>query len=190
MNHAVSISLKVSTFACLITDPVHTCAVTIMNNLPPIAEIATTARDVQFHLESESVRGRLAYLFEKFCAMKLFSEIKVGWTTEVWPPTDLRVVLTLTPIGSQFLSDFATAGEETQVVTQVLRPDREEQEILNLLQSVGHRLTTTQILQEFNRRNNPKADSTTKAKLSSLVKKGLLTTRRSPKPSGYALPEW
>ena len=189
MRHTDVIKASLPNFSALISDPLHPCAVEVMNALPQLADIAATMRDIRGYL-SEAGRERIEYLWKKLFAMQLFSDVTVSCTSELGTPARLGIVLTLTPIGSQFLSDFATAGEEAQVVAQVLKPDQEEQEILDLIRSVGHRITTTSLLGEFSRRGNPKADSTTKAKLSSLVKKGLLTTRRSPKPSGYGLPEW
>lgn len=73
-------------------------------------------------------------------------------------------------------------------VSPVLDP--EEEAIVGLIVSVGHRLTTTQILSEFNRRGIIKAESTIKGKLAQLTKREVLVNRSDTSPKGYGLPEW
>jgi hypothetical protein len=69
--------------------------------------------------------------------------------------------------------------------------DDEEREVIELIRSVGHRLTTTQLLSEFGQRGQIKAESTVKLKLSRMVAAGLLTNRQDVRPhKGYGLPEW
>jgi len=64
--------------------------------------------------------------------------------------------------------------------------DSEEAAIVALLREVGHRLTTSQILSEFSKRNEPKAESTTKLKLSQLVRRRVLNNRSDSQPRGYS----
>ncbi len=190
-KHAALMRETVSSFASLISDPLDPYAVKIMKAAPPLAEIAAVARDIRAYLDSEPVRGRICYLYEKFIEMQVVTEINVRWSLRHSDEGEaLTLIFKLTPIGSQFLHDLAAAGDEGQTIALVLKPDHEEQEILDLIRSVGHRLTTDKILSEFNKRGNPKALSTTKAKLSSLVKKGLLRNTHLHKPRGYGLPEW
>ena len=69
--------------------------------------------------------------------------------------------------------------------------DDEEQAIIDLIRSVGHRLTTSQLLSEFEHRGQIKAESTIKLKLGRMVRAGLLTNRQDVRPpKGYGLPEW
>ena len=68
--------------------------------------------------------------------------------------------------------------------------DGEEQEIVELLIRVGHRPTTTQILDEFYRAGKVKGESTIKGKLAQLTKRRVLVNRTDTKPPGYGLPEW
>lgn len=69
--------------------------------------------------------------------------------------------------------------------------DDEEREIIELLRTVGHRLTTSKLLSEFDNRGSVKAESTIKLKLSRMVTAGLLSNRQDIKPhKGYGLPEW
>jgi hypothetical protein len=69
--------------------------------------------------------------------------------------------------------------------------DDDEREIIELLHSVGHRLTTTKLLAEFEAKGNIKAESTIKLKLARMVDVGLLTNRHDVRPfKGYGLPEW
>ena len=104
-------------------------------------------------------------------------------------PEELYITFALTPIGEPFISDLEVADFESRTLAQIMETDKDEQDILDLLRSVGHRLTTMQIFDEFNRRNNPKGGSTIKAKLSSLVKRRILTNSHFQKPGGYGLPE-
>lgn len=69
--------------------------------------------------------------------------------------------------------------------------DRDEEEIVELIEQVGHRLTTSEILSEFACRDQIKAESTIKAKLGRMVKSGHLNNRQDTQPyKGYGLPEW
>lgn len=68
--------------------------------------------------------------------------------------------------------------------------DGEEAAIVALLREVGYRLTTSQILSEFSKRNDVKAESTTKLKLSQLVRRKVLSNRSDSQPRGYGFPEW
>ena len=68
--------------------------------------------------------------------------------------------------------------------------DADEQDIVGLIVEARHRMTTTQILDEFARGNVPKGDSTIKGKLAQLTKRGVLVNRSDTNPKGYGLPEW
>jgi hypothetical protein len=68
--------------------------------------------------------------------------------------------------------------------------DADEQAIVELIIEVGRRLTTAELLDEFSRRGELKAESTTKGKLSNLTKRGILNNRHDTSTKGYGLPEW
>ena len=60
------------------------------------------------------------------------------------------------------MKSLKAAARELAVTPEL---DNEEREIVELLLAVGHRMTTTQILTEFNNRDVVKAESTIKGKL-------------------------
>ena len=107
-------------------------------------------------------------------------------------PVRQEIGFDLTPIDEHFLLDLVSAAEESSAIQlpRIMELDEEERLIVELLRSVGRRLTTGQILSEFSQRDQIKAESTTKLKLSSLVKKGVLTNRQDVRPAGYGLSEW
>jgi repressor of nif and glnA expression len=78
-------------------------------------------------------------------------------------------------------------AQELAIVPEL---EPEEEEIVSLVISVGRRLTTTQILDEFNKRGVVKAESTIKGKLAQLTKRKVLVNRSDTSPKGYGLPEW
>lgn len=65
-----------------------------------------------------------------------------------------------------------------------------EQEILDLIGSVGERMTTGVILRELEARRGPTSEGTTKMALSHLRRMGFLTNRQDVSPKGYGLAEW
>lgn len=65
-----------------------------------------------------------------------------------------------------------------------------KQDIFTILKDVGHRLTTTEILNELGRRGKDWSDSWVKAKLSEMTEDGLIDNSQKAKPKGYGMPEW
>lgn len=63
-------------------------------------------------------------------------------------------------------------------------------EIIRTLTEVGHRLTTTGLMQEMGRRNFLCSEGKLKAALSILVECGQLTNEQRGSQRGYGLPEW
>ena len=178
-------------FASLIADPPDPFATEVMEHLPTLSEIAATLRDVKQSLISEAGRERYRYLFDKLLEQDVFTDLSVGVRKKNRNgPEELYVTFVLKPIDEPFISDLEVSDFESRTLAEIMETDKDEQDIMDLLRSVGHRLTTMQLLDEFNRRNNPKAGSTLKAKLSSLVKRRILTTSHLHKPGGYGLPEW
>lgn len=178
-------------FASLIADPPDLITSEIMEHLPTLSEIAATLRDVKESLISEAGREHYRYLFDKLMERDVFTDFSVGVRKKNKnAPEELYVTFVLTPIGEPFIADLEVADFESRTLAQIMETDKDEQDILDLLREVGHRLTTMQILAEFNFRKNPKGGSTIKAKLSGLVKRGLLRNSHLHKPGGYGLPEW
>jgi len=64
------------------------------------------------------------------------------------------------------------------------------QDIISVLRSAGHRLTTSQILNALDKRYMTWGESTVKAKLAEMVRDGTLTNDPNARPQGYGLPEW
>jgi hypothetical protein len=65
-----------------------------------------------------------------------------------------------------------------------------EQEIVDLLREKGRRLTTTQILEELEKRGKIPSVGTTKNALATLVRNNTLNSRQDTRGRGYGLPEW
>jgi len=65
-----------------------------------------------------------------------------------------------------------------------------EQQIVDVICKVGHRLTTNGVLAQLEADGQPAAESTTKASLASLTRSKVLTNRRDTSPRGYGLPHW
>jgi hypothetical protein len=65
-----------------------------------------------------------------------------------------------------------------------------EQEIVNIIQKAGHRLTGKQVLGELDREKGSASPGTTKNYLAALVRREKLTNRQDVEPRGYGLPEW
>jgi len=64
-----------------------------------------------------------------------------------------------------------------------------DRQIIETLKTVGHRLTTTKLNAEMNKREWT-SDSTLKKRLAELVKDGRLNNDPRARPRGYGLPEW
>ncbi len=65
-----------------------------------------------------------------------------------------------------------------------------QRQLVDVVQEVGHRLTTTGILEALGGKGLIVSEGTTKSNLAFLVKMGHLTNRRDVRPAGYGLPEW
>ena len=65
-----------------------------------------------------------------------------------------------------------------------------KQDVRMLLQEVGHRLVTRQILDAFRQRDVHWGESTVKRILAEMVARGELSSRQDLRPRGYGLPEW
>jgi hypothetical protein len=65
-----------------------------------------------------------------------------------------------------------------------------DRQIIETLRAVGHRLTTTELIDEMAQRGLNPSDSTVKKRLAAMVKNGQLTNDPKAKPRGYGLPEW
>jgi hypothetical protein len=77
-------------------------------------------------------------------------------------------------------------------VTQKSVPteNRCEEDIVAVLRAAGHRLTTMQILEALDRQGMPHGESTVKAHLAGMVRRGVLDKDPDANPHGYGLPEW
>jgi hypothetical protein len=67
---------------------------------------------------------------------------------------------------------------------------KSDQEILETLRGVGHRLTTNRLIDAMSERGLNPAESTVKKRLAEMVRDGLLTNDPTVNPRGYGLPEW
>jgi hypothetical protein len=96
----------------------------------------------------------------------------------------------------EFLPAFQPARDPSEEegghsATNPRRFSPAEQAIMDALREAGHRMTTGQILQALENRNNGIAsEGTTKIYLAALVRRGALINRRDTDPPGYGLPEW
>src|SRR5579884_1043599 len=63
-------------------------------------------------------------------------------------------------------------------------------DILEVLQAVGHRLTTTRLLAEMAQRSKDWSERTVAGCLARMVEDGTLTNDSHARPRGYGLPEW
>jgi hypothetical protein len=95
----------------------------------------------------------------------------------------LQSVLNSSPISPAREQQILTVGEELGT----WQLDRQVQETL---QSVGHRLTTSKLLYEMERRRIPVDESSLKKRLAAMVKANRLTNDPKARPRGYGLPDW
>ena len=65
-----------------------------------------------------------------------------------------------------------------------------QEDIIRIIQSAGHRLTTTQVLNAFGSQGKIVSTGTTKVYFAELVRNNHLTNRRDTDPPGYGLSEW
>lgn len=65
-----------------------------------------------------------------------------------------------------------------------------ERRITDVLTACGRRLTTVELLAELEKKHGATSEGTTKQTLAIMVRNGLLTNRRNPRPRGYGLFDW
>lgn len=63
------------------------------------------------------------------------------------------------------------------------------EDILTVVREAGHRMTTSQIMDELERRNMLWGERTVKGALAVLVQEGKLTNDQNARPRGYGIPE-
>jgi hypothetical protein len=171
----MSESGRVLYFSSLMEDQLHPLTEEAIAAIPPLAQVAALLKDVKDGIEScDYPPQRLSYLFEKLCKEQWAERAGVGIDMEAGIGVAVWIQFHLQPIAEQFVTDLLQAADEAGMTTQprVMDQDEDERQIVKLLESIGHRLTTDQILSEFSKRGQVKAESTTKLKLSTLIKKG------------------
>ena len=102
---------------------------------------------------------------------------------------------TITSLALRFSDgEKATVPVPVSVLSAQPAPDDSprdcEVDILDLLEEVGHRMTTVRILRELESRDQIHGESTVKTTLSRLCREGKVTNRTDTNPRGYGLPDW
>jgi hypothetical protein len=107
----------------------------------------------------------------------------------MWLPTEAELQAYRGILGYLSHFDFEASLKTSQAKTTPLerKPDRQ---IIETLRAVGHRLTTTQLLEEMSKRELHPAESTIKKRLAVMTGDGRLNNDPKAKPRGYGLPEW
>lgn len=181
---------EVCTFAAFLRDPPHYMVTEAIAGIPFLGEVAANFTGARRLVDAEREHlgaAECSVLFDMLCEREWFtdpsysiSRKKVSW------------VCILAVVPSDTLLRLLESAQATisYNITTALALDAVQKEVVELLRSVGHRMSTEEILTEFNNRGTPKAESTLKGKLASAVQKGAITTNRTVNPPGYGLPEW
>jgi hypothetical protein len=160
--------------------------------IEPLTETAIALKKARIYIERERLDPAAAhccYLFDELLKKRWFKPSSACLRVNV---THIRWGYSFRVFNERFLSDLIEAAHKTVArdISSALSLDREEQDIVDLLASVGHRMSTNEILGEFNRQGQIKAESTTKGKLAQLTKRKILNNRTDTNPKGYGLPAW
>jgi hypothetical protein len=85
----------------------------------------------------------------------------------------------------------ASRVEPQSEMANLSRFDRESDRLIEkTLRTVGHRLTTTELIAEMDKLGLNPSESTVKKRLAAMVKEKRLDNEPKARPRGYGLPEW
>lgn len=181
---------EVFKFSALIREDKHRLITEALNHIPPLADVAEALLHAKKWIDSERrdpAAARCCHLFEELCESAWFKQS--NGSPQFVAGHSVRWGYRLRHIEDRFLLDLTEAAYQTidSNINKALSLDEDEKEIISLLTEVGRRLTTQQVLAEFEKRGRIKSEGTTKQKLSALCVKGSINNRADVQPRGYGL---
>ncbi len=106
------------------------------------------------------------------------------------PKNWISLPITPAPAPQPHASEENDQVLDEQPMEQPRGIDRCTLDIITTLEEVRHRLTTTRLLSEMNRKKRYWSERTVAGRLSMMVEDGTLTNNQAARPKGYGLPEW